>query len=95
MMGYKSVRCEHLKQKGTEEDLIIRESEASEKNHNDLVIDLVDPICVISNANEILSKRLGKFVDEETRSYFTMIEKATLRTKTIVDELRSEKALSE
>jgi light-regulated signal transduction histidine kinase (bacteriophytochrome) len=51
----------------------------------------VDPICVISNANEILSKRLSRFVDEETRSYFAMIEKATSKTKTIIDELRNEK----
>jgi light-regulated signal transduction histidine kinase (bacteriophytochrome) len=55
-----------------------------------LVNDLVDPICVISNANEILSKRLGRFLDAETRSYFEMIARAATKTKTLVEELRND-----
>jgi light-regulated signal transduction histidine kinase (bacteriophytochrome) len=93
MMGYKAVRCEHLKQKDQKSDSACPTNELYDKRCNDLVIDLVDPICVISNANEILSKRLSRFVDEETRSYFAMIEKATSKTKMIIDELRNEKTL--
>ncbi|MGI0004448.1 MAG: hypothetical protein ACREAX_04035 [Candidatus Nitrosotenuis sp.] len=95
MMGYKSVRCEHLKQKDQKADAVFSSSDLYNKRHGDLVSELVDPICVISNANEILSKRLWKFVDDETRSYFEMIEKSISKTKMLVDELRSEKALVE
>lgn len=58
-----------------------------------LINELVDPICVISNANEILSKRLSKFVDDETRTYFEMISRAATKTKVLIDELRNEKIL--
>jgi len=95
MMGYKAVRCEHLRQKEQKLDAVCPTNELHDRRRGDLVSDLVDPICVISNANEILSKRLGKFVDDETRSYFEMIEKATSKTKMLVDELRNEKALAE
>ncbi len=50
----------------------------------------MDPICVISNANEILSKRLGKFLDKETKAYFEMIARAATKTKTLVEELRND-----
>ncbi|MEM4378134.1 MAG: hypothetical protein QXX85_04015 [Candidatus Nitrosotenuis sp.] len=60
----------------------------------DLINELVDPICVISNANEILSKRLNRFVDDETKAYFEMISRATTKTKAIIDELRNEESLS-
>jgi hypothetical protein len=53
------------------------------KRRTDLVNDLVDPICIISNANEILTSRLYRFVDKETRVYFEMIRRATLKSKTI------------
>jgi light-regulated signal transduction histidine kinase (bacteriophytochrome) len=94
MMGYNEVRCESLKQKDQKTDTVCSTNELHGKRRDDLVSDLVDPICVISNANELLSKRLGKFVDDETRSYFEMIEKATSKTKMLVDELRKEKALA-
>ncbi len=95
MMGYKAIRCERLKQKDQITSTVYRTNEVCDKRRNDIVNDLVDPICVISNANEILSMRLSKFVDEETRSYFAMIEKATSKTKMLVDELRREKSLTE
>ncbi|MEM3173096.1 MAG: hypothetical protein QXE82_06110 [Candidatus Nitrosotenuis sp.] len=57
----------------------------------DLINELVDPICVISNANEILLKHLGRFVDDETRAYFEMISRAATKTKALIDELRNEK----
>ncbi len=95
MMGYKTIRCEHLKQKDQKLDAVCPTNELHGRRHGDLVSDLVDPVCVISNANEILSKRLGKFVDDETRSYFEMIEKSTSKIKILVDELRHEKTLAE
>lgn len=61
------------------------------QRRSDLINELVDPICVISNANEILTTRLGKFVDDDTRAYFEMITRAVTKTKMLVDELRNEK----
>lgn len=95
MMGYKAVRCEHLKQKDQKTDTVYQINSLYDKETGDLVNDLVDPICVISNANEILSKRLGKFVDDETRSYFEMIAKAASKIEVLVDELRHERTLTE
>ena len=60
------------------------------KRKEDLVKELVDPICIISNANEILSMRLGKFVNDDTRAYFEMISKSVTKTKTLIEELRQE-----
>jgi light-regulated signal transduction histidine kinase (bacteriophytochrome) len=88
MMGYNAVYCENLKQK-TKNNWA---RQALDKRTN-LINELVDPICVISNANEILSKRLNKFVDDETKAYFEMISRAATKTKTLIDELRNEKAL--
>jgi len=87
MMGFKGVYCEKLKPK---QDIISASRELYNKRQTDLVGELVDPICVISNANEMLSKRMGKFVDDETRSYFDMINRAVTKTKTLVEELRNE-----
>ncbi|MFN3654497.1 MAG: hypothetical protein ACK4TO_04120 [Candidatus Nitrosotenuis sp.] len=87
-MGYNSVYCENLKQK--------RKTSCTSEQMNKrtgLINELVDPICVISNANEILSKRLSKFVDDETRTYFEMISRAATKTKVLIDELRNEKIL--
>lgn len=61
-----------------------------QKRKEDLVKELVDPICIISNANEILSMRLGKFVNDDTRAYFEMITRAVTKTKTLIEELRQE-----
>jgi hypothetical protein len=94
MMGYKAVHCENLKQKNQAST-----NSASDVLYNkrrvELVNELVDPICVISNASEILSQRLAKFVDDETRSYFAMISRAATKTKMLVDELKNEKILVE
>lgn len=60
------------------------------KRKEDLVKELVDPICIISNANEILSVRLGKFVNDDTRAYFEMISRSVTKTKTLIEELRQE-----
>ncbi|MEO9310276.1 MAG: hypothetical protein ABI337_08295 [Nitrososphaera sp.] len=86
MMGYNTVYCENLKQK-KKANLVGQEM----NKRSDLINELVDPICVISNANELLTKRLGKFVDDETRKYFEMISRAATKTKVLIDELRSEK----
>lgn len=88
MMGFKGVHCEGLKSKQLDSNSASRE--LYNKRRTDLVSELVDPICVISNANEILSRRMGKFVDDETRSYFEMIARAITKTKTLVEELRNE-----
>ncbi|MGQ0605880.1 MAG: hypothetical protein ACT4OD_02860 [Candidatus Nitrosotenuis sp.] len=87
-MGYKPVYCETLRQKNI---MTISASKSLyQKRKDDLVKELVDPICIITNANEILSARLGKFVDDETRIYFEMIARAIIKTKTLVEELRQE-----
>jgi hypothetical protein len=87
-MGFKGVHCERLKSKQLYSNSASRE--LYNKRRTDLVRELVDPICVISNANEILSRRMGKFVDDETRSYFEMIDRAITKTKTLIEELRNE-----
>lgn len=95
MMGYKEVHCENLKQKNQKTDVNSARDALYNKRCAELVNELVDPICVISNANEIISKRLSKFVDDETRSYFEMISRAAIKTKTVIDELRNETILIE
>jgi light-regulated signal transduction histidine kinase (bacteriophytochrome) len=92
MMGYKAVHCNGMEQKNHDADSARRL--LYQKRKADLVTDLVDPICVISNANEILESRIGKFVDAQTRSYFEMIRRATMKTKTLIEELRNESQLS-
>ena len=87
MMGYKPIHCEAMGQKS---DVPSATKILHQKRKEDLVKELVDPICIIANANEILSTRLGKFVDDETRTYFEMISRATTKTKTLVEELRQE-----
>lgn len=94
MMGFKGVHCNDLKQK-EHQDTISARRVLHNKRRSDLISEMVDPICIISNANEILSNRLDKFVDEETRSYFEMIRRATLKSKTIVEEIRNEDNLIE
>ena len=93
MMGYKAVHYEQLKQKDQKTDDADLTNDLYNKRRIEIVNELVDPICVISNANDILAWRLGKFVDKETREYFEMISRAATKTKTLVDELRNEKAL--
>jgi len=88
MMGYKPVHCESLKQKNPETSSASKDFR--QKRKEDLVNELVDPICIIANANEMLYLRLGKFVDSETRDYFEMINRAITKTKTLVEELRQE-----
>lgn len=87
-MGFKGVYCERLKSKQLDSNSASRD--LYNKRRTDIVNELVDPICVISNANEILSRRMGKFVDDETRSYFEMIDRAIMKTKMLVEELRNE-----
>lgn len=92
MMGYKPIHCESLRQTNSQ----TRNSASSalyKIRKKDLVNDLVDPICIISNANEILASKLGKFVDDDTRAYFEMISRATTKTKTLVEELRQESSI--
>lgn len=87
MMGYKGIHCENLP---STRDAVSARRNLYQKRKTALVNDLVDPICVISNANEILSRRLGMFLDEETRAYFEMIARAATKTKTLVEELRND-----
>ena len=87
MMGYNGIHCENLSPKVND---VSAQRNLYQKRKTDLVIDLVDPICVISNANEILSRKLGRFLDAETRSYFEMIKRAATKTKTLVEELRND-----
>jgi len=87
-MGFRGVYCEGLKSKQLDSNSASRD--LYNKRRTDIIRELVDPICVISNANEILSRRMGKFVDDETRSYFEMIDRAIIKTKMLVEELRNE-----
>lgn len=89
MMGYKPIYCESLGSKYYPEPDSAQKT-LFQKRKEDLVKELVDPICIISNANELLSTRLGKFVDDDTRTYFEMISRAITKTKTLVEELRQE-----
>jgi light-regulated signal transduction histidine kinase (bacteriophytochrome) len=89
MMGYKPIHCESLGVKDYSEPNSAQKA-LYQKRKEDLVKELVDPICIISNANELLSSRLGKFVDDDTRGYFEMISRAITKTKTLVEELRQE-----
>jgi hypothetical protein len=89
MMGYKSIHCESLDPKEYSEPSSARKA-LYQKRKEDLVKELVDPICIIFNANELLSSRLGKFVDDDTRTYFEMISRAITKTKALVEELRQE-----
>jgi hypothetical protein len=93
MMGYKEIRCEHPKQ--NDKNGTWPTNSLYHKRSGELVNELVDPICVIANANEILSKKLGRFVDSETRSNFEMIAKAASKIEMLIDEMRSEKTLIE
>ena len=85
MMGYKPIHCSSLDGKHESATKALYQ-----KRKKDLVKELVDPICIISNANEILSLRLGPFVNDETRAYFEMVSRAITKTKTLVEELRQE-----
>jgi light-regulated signal transduction histidine kinase (bacteriophytochrome) len=87
MMGYKPIHCSSLDYK---KDTNSATKILYKKQKEGLVKELVDPICIISNANEILSSRLSNFVDKETNSYFEMISRAVTKTKTLVEELRQE-----
>jgi hypothetical protein len=93
MMGYKTVYCQNLKQKNV--DTAQARHVLRAKRKCDLVGDLVDPICVITNANEILYCKLAKFLDAETRTYFEMIGRAATKSKTLVEEIRNEDMLIE
>ncbi|MDC8437704.1 MAG: hypothetical protein LV468_01735 [Candidatus Nitrosotenuis sp.] len=88
MMGYREVYCENLKQKS--QDAVIARRALYSKRKVDLVNELVDPICVISNANYILCQKLSKFLDDDTKAYFAMIERAATKSKTLVEELRND-----
>lgn len=92
MMGYESTHCKNLKQKECGPDAV---HALYSRRKLDLVNDLVDPICIISNANHILYKKLGMFLDEETKAYFAMIGRATAKSRILVEELKNESCMHE
>lgn len=87
MMGYTPVYCEKLKQ--VRHELDARRT-LRERRKTDLVNDLVDPICVITNANDLLYNKLSRFLDAQTLEYFEMIRRAAAKSKMLVEELRNE-----
>jgi hypothetical protein len=91
MMGYNGTYCQNLQAK--DQDTNSARRELYQQRKTELVNELVDPICVISNANDILYSRLNKFVDDETKSYFQMIARSATKTKALVEELRHEISL--
>ena len=60
----------------------------STKEKKLLIDSLVDPVFVISNANFILKTKLEKFLDEETRENFYIIERAQKKLVYSIDQLR-------
>ena len=60
----------------------------SPKEKKLLIDSLVDPIFVISNANFILKTKLEKFLDEETRENFYIIDRAQKKLVCSIDQLR-------
>ncbi len=59
-------------------------SSISKEEKKALIDSLVDPVFVISNANEMLRVKLEKFVDGNTKEYMYMIERAQKKiTQTI------------
>ena len=59
------------------------------KQDRKLLIDsLVDPLFVISNANSMLKTKLEKFVDDDTRQNFYMIDRAQEKLVTSINQLR-------
>jgi hypothetical protein len=88
MMGYNGTYCQNLQAK--DQNTNSARHDLYQQRKTDLVNELVDPICVISNANDILSNRLRQFVDDETKSYFEMIARSATKTKALVEELRHE-----
>ena len=98
-MGYKTIECENLEFLVTTVKFIpskiscIRKLPLKEKKQ--LVDSLVDPIFVISNANNFLKQELEKFVSDETKEYFHMIDRAQKRIMSSVDQLRDFSAESD
>ena len=90
-MGYNVVECKNLPRNSipTHDNSNLNQfDKLSYEDKKTLVDSLIDPIFVVSNANEFLKKKLEIFVDEETREHFYMIERSQKRIKETIDQLR-------
>ena len=88
LMGYKIIECKSLHSKTSEQSKSLPSKNLS-KNEKKLVDSLVDPTFVILNANQILKKKLEKFLDAETRENLYMIDRSSKKLIESINELRN------
>ena len=93
MMGYRLVECKsHLDSKKPKKPTRknrITIDKLTENERKILIDSLVDPIFVISNANSSLKGKLEKYVDQETRENFYMIERSQKKLLDSINQLRT------
>lgn len=94
-MGYKIIECKsnNLYNLGHSLKSSISNSRKLSKNEKKLVDSLVDPTFVIVNANQILKKKLEKFLDAETRENLYMIDRSSKKLIESINQLRNNMTL--
>lgn len=94
-MGYKIIECKSNNLYNLEHSLksSISNSRKLSKNEKKLVDSLVDPTFVIVNANQILKKKLEKFLDVETRENLYMIDRSSKKLIASINQLRNNMTL--
>ena len=88
LMGYKIIECKPIHSKTTKQTKSFSSKNLS-KNEKKLVDSLVDPTFVILNANQILKKKLEKFLDAETRENLYMIDRSSKKLIESINKLRN------
>ena len=88
-MGYKIVECKSLQNthKSIYRDSVLQN--LTQEEIKSLVDSLIDPVFVITNANQILKDKLEIFVDDKTRENFYMIDRAQKKLLDTINALRS------
>lgn len=94
MIDYKIIKQKPLSQNKAISPSQNITTKLSKKECKFLIDNLVDPICIISNANYSLKKKLIKFVNNETRENFYMIERAQQQLINSINQLRSNSNLT-
>ena len=94
-MGYKIIECKSLNSHNRRHTLKSDFSYGQKlsKNEKKLVDSLVDPTFVIANANQILKKKLEKFLDAETRENLYMIDRSSKKLIESINQLRNNMTL--
>ena len=88
-MGYRIIECKTLQ--NTHKSILQNSitQNLTPEEIKSLVDSLVDPIFVISNANQMLKKKLEVFVDDKTRENFYMIDRAEKKLLNTLNALRN------